>query len=97
MTSSLVDRRTGIIRELVDAVRSFGQRPSRRAEGREGAFALAKFVRQKVVELAVGSADHECGRCVETHAACKAGELTAWLLDWQGAEYARTCLVGVAS
>ncbi len=40
---------------------------------------------------------NECGRCVETHAACKAGELTAWLLDWQGAEYARTCLVGVAS
>ena len=48
-----------------------------------------------LAELWIAHVD-ACSACTDTHAACKAGELTAWLLDWQGAEYARTCL-GVAS
>ena len=48
-----------------------------------------------LAELWIAHVD-ACSACTDTHAACKAGELTAWLLDWQAAEYARTCL-GVAS
>lgn len=50
-----------------------------------------------LAELYFEHCERECSACTDTHAACKAGELTAWLLDWQGAEYARTCLAGVAS